>query len=241
MIDRTFAHLPGIGPRREAALRAGGFTWERFLTAQRIHGISPERKISLDRHLRADVRALGEHEWSRFTAWPLALHHRALPHLNRIVYLDIETYGVKTRRVALIAVSDGDCVRILDGSNTDRSALEQTLSRAEAIVTYNGNRFDLPYLERATGYHPTCFTIDLEPLARRAGLVGGLKRIERALGIERDHDYAGGDPLALWRSFRATGDEHFLELLTAYIEQDVESLPILLDHVLRSEKTAATS
>ena len=235
MLARTFQHLPGIGPRAEAKLWEQGIThWDRFVRARKVPGIGTARKAYLDRHLRADQQALAYEEWERFTTWPLTLHHRALPHLERIMYLDIETYGVRESRVTLIALSDGEHLEIIDGTRADRDLLEQRLTPAQAIVTFNGNRFDLPYLARAYAYRPCCFRIDLEPLCTRIGLSGGLKRIEREIGIERDQQLAAGDPLALWRSYRATEDAHFLELLTAYIEQDVRSLPVLLEKVLRT-------
>lgn len=232
MIERTFQHLPGIGSRGEERLWSMGIKdWDSFLRAEHIRGITTARKIILDQHVRADLAALEHEAWERFIRWPERLHHRALPHLERIYYLDIETYGVRSRTATIIAVSDAEHVHLIDGTRADGTVLSEILSRAEAIVTFNGSRFDLPYLKRAYAYTPECFTIDLEPLARRAGLAGGLKRIEHELGIIRNRTLRNGDPLALWRSYRATGDEHFLELLGSYVEQDVLTLPVLLEHI----------
>jgi uncharacterized protein len=239
MLERTFQHLPGIGPRGEERLWNTGIKdWNAFLKSERIDGIRTERKIMLDRWLRADRMAFERGEWNRFCTWPLRLHHRALPHLERIVYLDIETYGVKDHRVAIIALSDGVHVRLLNGFCVDRSLIEPILNDAEAIVTYNGSRFDLPYLTRAYHLRTDAFVIDLEPLARRAGYIGGLKHIETQLGIERARTLRSGDPLALWRAYRASADEHYLELLTEYVEQDVLTLPILLDRLIPSVRTS---
>ena len=242
MLQRTFQHLPGIGARGEERLwKVGIRDWDVFIKTRRIEGISSARKIALDRCLRADRAALEDERWNRFHVWPQRLHYRALAHLERIVYLDIETYGVHANRVAIIGVSDGEHLRLIDGTRADRNALSAVLSTAEAIVTFNGSRFDLPYLERAFNYRPDCFTIDLEPLARTAGFRGGLKRIEHELGITRARTLNGGDPLALWRSYRASGDDHFLELLSAYVEQDVLTLPLLLDRIRRSWYGVASS
>lgn len=239
MLDGTFQHLPGVGEAGERALwNAGVRYWCGFLSRDEVPGIGRRRKLLLDSLLRADLIALERRDYSRFWNWPIRIHHRALGEVDA-VYLDIETYGVRERRVALIGISDGEDVRILSGATIDRSALEPILSRAEAIVTFNGNRFDLPYLERAYRIERRFFTIDLEPLCRRAGLHGGLKAIERELGIRREYDLGGGDPLALWRSYLATGDDHFIGILSSYLEQDVLSLPEIERWLLRRERSSA--
>ena len=44
MLKRTFVHLPGVGPRRETHFwRQGLSTWEDFLAAKRVKGLSRER------------------------------------------------------------------------------------------------------------------------------------------------------------------------------------------------------
>lgn len=226
MLDATFQHLPGLGEAGERRLWAAGVrSWRSFLARDAVPGIGRRRKMLLDPLVRADLLALERREFSRFWSWPTGLHHRALGEIDRVVYLDIETYGVRERRVALIGLSDGEHMRILNGSALDRSTLEPVLARTQAVVTFNGNRFDLPYLERAYRIERRFFAIDLEPLCRRAGLIGGLKSVERRLGIRREHELRGGDPLALWRSYVATGDEHFMAILSSYLEQDVLSLP----------------
>ena len=236
MLTETFSHLPGISTRGEESLHTLGIrNWNAFLRTPHIKGIGAKRKLILDTHLRADTRALENHEWSRFHTWPKKLHHRALPHLDRILYLDIETYGVKSRTITIIALSDSENVRILEGT-TDQETLARIIAGFEAIITYNGNRFDLPYLKRIHHTLTFPFTIDLEPLCAQHGLTGGLKHIETHLGIEREEKLIGGDPLDLWRRYRASHDEHYLDILTAYASQDVLSLPIILDHLQKNTR-----
>jgi hypothetical protein len=44
MLKRTFMHLPGVGPRRETHFwRQGLATWEDFLAAKRVKGLSRDR------------------------------------------------------------------------------------------------------------------------------------------------------------------------------------------------------
>jgi uncharacterized protein YprB with RNaseH-like and TPR domain len=77
-------------------------------------------------------------------------------------------------------------------------------------------RFDLPHFD-------VCFA------ARRLGLRGGLKHIERELEILRDSDIApldGWEAVRLWHRWRA-GDSGALELLRRYNMADTQNLEAL--------------
>jgi uncharacterized protein YprB with RNaseH-like and TPR domain len=52
------------------------------------------------------------------------------------------------------------------------------------------------------------------------------------MGIKRklSHKIMNGDPINLWKAYKATGESHFIELLAEYVEADVSSLPIMLDY-----------
>jgi uncharacterized protein YprB with RNaseH-like and TPR domain len=59
------------------------------------------------------------------------------------------------------------------------------------------------------------------------GLNGGLKEVENKLGIRRNkivEGLYGGDALALWRIYKNTGDEYYLNLLIEYNEEDIINL-----------------
>ena len=67
----------------------------------------------------------------------------------------------------------------------------------------------------------------------------GLKNIEKALGIKRGNivgKFHGGDALALWRMYRATGDEYYLNLLVEYNEYDLINLKIVAEHCVKKLK-----
>jgi uncharacterized protein YprB with RNaseH-like and TPR domain len=66
---------------------------------------------------------------------------------------------------------------------------------------------------------------------RRLGLTGGLKAVERAVGIDRDRpDLSGEDAVRLWREYRR-GDERAFETLVSYNRDDTENLRTLADVV----------
>jgi uncharacterized protein YprB with RNaseH-like and TPR domain len=106
------------------------------------------------------------------------------------------------------------------------------LAGVELLVTYNGSMFDVPMLQRAfpvvdfTRYHH----IDLRFPLHRLGLKGGLKGVEKQLGLGRPDEIEGVDgytAVLLWRAHRA-GSDTALETLLRYCLEDVVNLKPLL-------------
>src|SRR5208283_2531253 len=86
--------------------------------------------------------------------------------------------------------------------------LDELLDRLEPcrmLVTFFGSGFDLPMLEkRFRGHMFSQIHLDLCPTLRRLGLRGGLKSIERQLGIARGEDtdgLSGWDAVKLWNMY----------------------------------------
>ena len=78
--------------------------------------------------------------------------------------------------------------------------------------------------------------IDLRFAAAQAGLVGGLKHIEKAIGIERPHGLSGvsgSDAVYLWNMWKSTGEREYLEKLVLYNEEDIINLKPLAEHIQR--------
>ena len=99
------------------------------------------------------------------------------------------------------------------------------------LGTFNGARFDVPFLE--TSFDLTIDTphIDLMYPCRRLGLTGGLKQVERGVGIDRDRpDLSGEDAVRLWREYER-GDERALETLVSYNRDDTANLQTLIELV----------
>jgi uncharacterized protein YprB with RNaseH-like and TPR domain len=98
------------------------------------------------------------------------------------------------------------------------------------LVTYNGKVFDLPVLRRVFGLPLAQAHIDLRfPLAT-LGYKGGLKKIEQAIGVEREGPLAlldGWGAVLLWQYYEA-GEVDALETLLRYNLEDVIHLPALL-------------
>ena len=151
---------------------------------------------------------------------------------NSVAALDIETTGgsVYSTEVTLVGVfADGKYYAFYD--DFDPKTVADFLSRFRILLTYNGRRFDIPCLVRNYGWRflQKRVNVDIMFLCRRLGLKGGLKSVERRLGIERPglvRDLDGYDAVLLYRRYRE-GDADSLELLLRYNRSDVENLFVI--------------
>jgi uncharacterized protein YprB with RNaseH-like and TPR domain len=243
MLQNTFLFLDGIGPQRERSLWAKGIVrWDEFMDEQRIKGISEEKKRALDAELIVADEKYRDSDSEYFARrLPSKEQWRCLTDFRpSAVFLDIETTGVSPRSpITLIGVYDGTRMHtLIRGQNLTRSNIGGILSGAKMIVTFNGSSFDLPMIEsQFPGTLPCIPHVDLRHPLRRLGLVGGLKRIERELGVERDRrvEYmTGEDAVYLWRLWERDGNRNALELLSEYNAEDCRNLKTLADHAYRN-------
>jgi len=123
----------------------------------------------------------------------------------------------------------------VEEANLDFNVLKRELWKYKLIVTFNGSAFDIPFIQkRYPNLLPNVPNFDLRVACSRVGLTGGLKEIERKLGIRRNkiiEKMYGGDALSLWKMYRATGDDYYLKLLVEYNEEDVFNLKKIADYV----------
>ncbi len=241
MIRSSFIFLDRIGPGMEKRIWDQGVrTWDDFLNAEHIEGLSDKAKAYHERKIREASRELYSLNSSYFLK---CLPHRENWRLYRFfrdeaIFLDIETSGVESHDdVTVVGLFDGTDTKVMiRGINLDFSVLKKALEPYKVIVTFNGSSFDFPFIKkRYPGVLPEVPHIDIRHVCDRAGLSGGLKEIEKKLGLKRSKiidRFYGGDPFRLWRMYRVTGDEYYLNLLVEYNEDDVINLKIVADKVL---------
>ncbi|MBI4777260.1 MAG: ribonuclease H-like domain-containing protein [Deltaproteobacteria bacterium] len=240
MLERTFIHLPGVGPNRERRFWASGIvTWydflekgEKRLSSSLYRRLAPlvERSIEKRDHPSYFSSLIEPAErWRLYSAFPDK------------AFLDIETYGCNgADEVTVVGIFDGVRYQpFVQGANLER--FQDTLKRTDVVVTFNGARFDLPFLENSfPGFRLEAAHIDLMHACRKLGLRGGLKKIERYFGIERPASVAGMDgygAVRLWRAY-LDGDARALELLILYNQEDTVNLKRIMDrteHLLTAE------
>ena len=240
MLRNSFIFLPGVGEKTEKDLWDNGIEdWSAFLKAGRVSGLSALKKGHCDQLLlKAEKNLL--HGNSAFFAHilPAGEHWRAYPAFKGdAAFIDIETSG-RYGDVTVFGLYDGkETKTLVKGINLDKKVLKEELANYRMLVTFNGSGFDLPVLERfLPGVIPAVPHLDLRHACSRLGLTGGLKAIERRLGISRDvkvADMLGEDAVYLWNAWRATGNRDFLEKLVAYNEEDVVNLQPLTEFAVR--------
>lgn len=235
MLRRTFLHVPGIGYRTEERLwRSGLETWD-DLGRARGPWLSSRLHSVLEEEIGASEEALHRGKSRYFASrLPPREHWRAWPEFRRrAAFVDIETTGLDVGRDALTVVGVYDGIRrrsFVQGENLED--LPQALEDRGLLVTFNGARFDLPFLRRAfPRMRLDQLHLDLMGPLHRLGYWGGLKRIERRLGIERSDETAGlsgFDAVRLWHAYRA-GDDDALDTLVAYNLEDAVNLEPLAE------------
>lgn len=236
MLRETFIHIEGVGPRREETLwRSGIRTWDDVPRLGRGLGLpgTVVRRIDAETVRSDDALRRGRYRYFA-DALPLREHWRALPEFrNAVAYLDIETTGLSMGRdaVTVVGVYDGRRERsFVKGENLDE--LPAALERTKLLVTFNGTRFDVPFLRHALPrMRLDQIHVDLVHAMHRLGYRGGLKRIETQLGIERSDETSGlrgWDAVRLWRAHES-GDSGALDLLLQYNMEDVVHLETLAD------------
>ncbi|MBN1881591.1 MAG: ribonuclease H-like domain-containing protein [Deltaproteobacteria bacterium] len=148
---------------------------------------------------------------------------------NEYAYLDIETTFRGAVTVVGVYREPGRLVQLV-GEWITAHTLEEVLGSVETVVTYNGNRFDLPVIKRRVGLdiRKNHRSRDLMYDCHRMGLFGGLKAVERTLGIERETaGLTGRDAPVLWERYRKRSDQEALALLLRYNGEDVVNLAVL--------------
>ena len=241
MLQSTFVHAPWIGYRSEARLwREGLRTWDEFLDGDpQLRGGRERRKAARQEIERSRTRLrAGDYRYFARRLRPKDQWRAIGEWGDRAVFLDIETTGLRRNRhhVTLIGLHDGRRMRqFIEGVDLDE--FPAAIAKAPMIVTFNGSRFDLPFLQ---SWRPQLrfeqIHADLLYPLHALGLAGGLKAIEVELGIERSEETRnlhGYDAVRLWKQFER-GDEGALDILLEYNRQDVENLRPLMEYAYES-------
>ena len=164
---------------------------------------------------------------------------QAMKHLTD-AYLDIETTGLSRfyDYITVIGIylcnSKDDKLIQLVGEQVTIDNLLKALEGVNTIYTYNGSRFDLPFIDAFLG-------VNLEAEFRHHDLMydcwmnnlyGGFKAAEQQLGIPRQLQGIGGlEAVWLWWRYQNDCDQNALTLLLQYNKEDVVNLKALKERL----------
>jgi len=237
MLERSFIHIQGVGGATERAIWDSGIeTWDDFARVEgQVPGLGPARRAvvaaGLDESRAALARGDALYFGSGFKSsdsWRLAADFR-----DRLAFVDIETTGMGPgSAVTVVGVYAGGTARAFV-RGIDMDELPGALEPYDIYVTYNGRCFDVPFLVNIKA--PAVVGDDLRFILAAVGLKGGLKGVERAVGISRPGDLAtldGWDAVRLWYE-HLDGKAESLRTLVRYNIEDILNLEPLLDIAIR--------
>jgi uncharacterized protein len=246
MIQNSFIFLEKVKKGIESNLWKQGINnWDSFLSANEIRGFSNSRKVYYNRKILEARKALYNLDSLYFKKiLPQSEYYRLYDFFKEeTVFLDIETTGLdsKNNDITLIGLFDGiNTKTMVKGINFDYKALKNELQKYKLMVTFNGSCFDVPFINKIyPGLLPNIPNFDVKSVTYKLNLKGGLKEIERKLGIKRNkiiEKFYGGDALTLWRMYRSTGDEYYLKLLVEYNEEDIINLKTIAEYCVEKLK-----
>jgi uncharacterized protein YprB with RNaseH-like and TPR domain len=155
-------------------------------------------------------------------------------------YLDIETTGLSWHYCDLtvvgVAAVQAQQYRFgqFYGSQVNADNVLVLLEGVDEIYTYNGSRFDLPFIKSRIGLdlRKQFAHRDLMYDCWRRDLKGGLKAVEVRLGIARRlTDMNGYMAVRLWWDYVNHDDTEALQKLLEYNREDVMNLHILRERL----------
>ncbi len=170
------------------------------------------------------------------------------------VFLDIETTGLskKFSKIYMIGIafrSMEDDTIIIRQYFADMIREERRLLNAftedmekmhiDGVITFNGDRFDLPFIEERCREHGIDFdfksfeSIDIYKICHRHKNLLGLgscrqKAIEEFLGLYREDEYNGGQLIKVYEDYEKAPSEEVLQLLLLHNFEDVKDMLRLL-------------
>jgi len=236
MLKNSFSIFPGIGPRTERRLWASGvLTWDDFLGSRAVHGLSAERKAMLDLHVASAKSAMDSGDTAHLARLlgPSGAWRLWSTLADDAVCLDIETDGrsASDGMVTVVGVySHGEYRSYVQGRDLAVPSLKDELEGAKLLVTYFGGGFDLPYLKACyPGLKLDAPHFDLCPAGHKVGLKGGLKKVEKIVGITREAEVegmSGYEAVLLWQAY-LQGAKGALDTLISYNREDTVNLHTL--------------
>ncbi len=142
-------------------------------------------------------------------------------------YLDIETSF--ERRITVVGIyneSDKKVVQLV-GRDITKNNILKTLKGISILYTYNGHRFDIPFIERelSMDIKGSLVHVDLMFSCWKNNLYGGLKEVEKKLGIKRELVGVDGyQAMVLWKNYSIYNDIESLDTLLKYNKEDLVNL-----------------
>jgi uncharacterized protein len=233
MLTNTFLHIPYVNETTENRLWKNNIlSWDDFLSSN----ANIPNNETISKYLKMSKESYRKKDHTFFSTKLLSRYHwRAYDDFkDNCCFLDIETSGLSKydNELTVVGLYDGKKSKtFINGKNLDQFPDE--LKKYAYIVTFNGSLFDIPFIKaKFPKLNINQFHADLRFMMKHLGYTGGLKKIEKDFGIEREGDLAGltgYDAVKLWQLYKKHKDEKALDKLVRYNIEDIENLKTLMD------------
>lgn len=238
--------IKGIGVSKEKKLKDDGYL---SLEDLKEHPIYAESACEFTDNIQTrNVDALSEWISSRYSAsHPLNLLLSSISGTENMLFMDIETLGLKDVPLILIGVAetsrDGLTINqyLLRDLKEERAVLEGFFSHQNSdkvYVTFNGRSFDVPFIRSRIRYHGLKTKInrqhlDLLHYSRRQWKSElpncRLQTLEKHLfGVEREDDVPSSKVPDFYLTYRKTGNIGPLIPIIEHNREDVITLARIL-------------
>lgn len=225
MLKISFSCLKGFSDSAEQKIwQLGCLTWEHI--AYLPSGtFSPDKTRSLATEInRAKIAYIAQ--------LPDYFIHR-FKHANKVrvfkdfqensAVLDIETTGLgKKDIVTTIALLKKGIIHVfINGVDLDNFLF--MLKDVRLLITFNGTRFDLPFLRKHFSIDLNMPHLDLMPVLNALGYRGGQKKCEETCLMRRTFSQckSGKDAIRLWKEWESKKNRNALQNLAVYNAEDV--------------------
>lgn len=152
------------------------------------------------------------------------------------LFVDVETNGLANDSyVTCISILfNNECKTFIKDVNM--CDFIPYLNQSSLVVTFNGERFDIPFLLKTFGPLRLPPHIDLMAECKPYGYHGSLKKIEKLVGFEREYSegITGLEAIDLWNKYIEFNNHNNLKTLIKYNQEDVLSLVALYKKILHN-------
>ncbi len=234
MIQNSFIFLPKISIKKEQSIWKQGVTnWNKFLSTNKIKGISDKNKLIYNELIKQAKQSLLEEDLSFF------IKHLKQKHMFRLysyfkdslLFLDIEPFS--KRDILLVGLFDGyETKTLIKNINIDKNNLEKEINKYKLLITFNGLTYDIPMLKKVLKLEIKIPHIDLKQLCINLNYKGGLKEIENILNLKRPI-HLKGSPFDAYKAFLASQDQEYLDLIIQYNQEDIINLKPIAEFVIK--------
>lgn len=169
------------------------------------------------------------------------------PAISSGIFLDIETTGFHRDSTILYLAGCGyveeNHLHVIQWFNDDAVSEPEILlsltqflyKKFNVIYTYNGESFDIPYINHHCSFHGIPVFLNrlesfdfykrLRPFQKAYGLKkGAQKDWESLLGINREDRYSGKELISIYKKYVRTRDEELLRLLLLHNLEDIRGM-----------------